>query len=656
MESIGFFTLFADKFLAVILLCLVGWWWLKNFRDFRIRLCEKIILAFMLSFLGVRLLLYFSFFPLFSSLSFVDLFQSFLVGIRYDLCVLGAFGGLFLLAVLLPVQNKRYYQIICALAAFVWSVALWLCVGDLIYFSFVKRHTGSEILLAIYDLDLLVSLATSRYAWVLLMGSVLSLLGIGFAWHWSGKVYQPPHKLTWKEILCLLSVALLIFFAFRGQFGFRLKPLTVSEAYADGNLAAGNLALNGAFCIYKSLSKKYVPLSETVPAKEALQRTRNLFSSKQEQFVSDEYPLLRVRKQFNASGKDFNVVILLVESWMYSYTDALSGSHYGATPVLDELVKKSLVFDNFYASGQRSINGAGTIMSGLPQLQGLPYFSLGLESYHFAGLAQLLNQAGYDTFFAQPSDWNSARVGLVAQLTGFQNIYSKDDMSSIGNYINQGKISDYDGLMFLAERIKKTEKPFFAFFFTAAMHPPFAPLHADFQHFAWNGPDKGYLNTLNYTDWAIGQFIDLLKKQGQLENTVLILVADHTLGWGESGTFQDRFHIPLLIYAPRLFAPERLTRVGGQADLFPTVLDILNISLPYAAAGNSLLDTSARHFAFTSQDGRVLGWMENQTPVEHTGKAEIQTGNSHAPEEEIRDLLGFNRALYDRLTQNKWYP
>ena len=293
-------------------------------------------------------------------------------------------------------------------------------------------------------------------------------------------------------------------------------------------------------------------------------------------------------------------------------------------------------------------------MSGVAQIAGLPYFSLGLEQYHFIGLAELLGKAGYRTIFAQPSDWNSARVGLVAQITGFKEIYAQPDMTSLGNYARKGMISDYDGLMLLADKLKEGQTPFFALFFTAAMHPPFLPIYLDFTKYDFEGPDKGYLNVLNYTDWAIGQFIARLKEQGQYDHTIFILVADHTLGWGESGSFEGRFHIPLLIHVPALLQAKINATVGSQADLLPTILDMLHISAPYAAMGNSLWDKQEAHFAFTSQDGRILAWVEEDGYLEHTGQA--RAGGTLTRPDAERDLLGLNRAVHDLLISEHWVP
>lgn len=655
--QISWFAFWSDKLVALGIVVMGMYLLWKKRRDFRVKLVALFLASFMSLFLAIRLILFLAFYQFFSSLKPLDLLYAFIKGIQFDLCASATLSGALIVAALLSVKKKNYYRLLAGIGALIWAMTCVICVGDLIYFSFVKRHTGTEILLAIYDIDLLASLASMQYLWVIL---VLVLIGGMLLWgsiYLAGKMYKTPNKLNWKDALCVLCCILMLFFAFRGRFGFRFKPLTIQEAYTDGNMARGNLALNGAFCIYKSIFKKYAPVSKLVDSEEALKRAKQLLGSSQEKFINKDYPLLRQRQVFNVDGQNFNVVIIVVESWQYRYTDGFAGTNYMATPHLDELAKKGVLFKNFYASGQRSINGNGTIMSGVAQIQGLPYFSLGLEEYHFTGLANLLNQAGYRTIFAQPTDWNSARVGMVAQITGFKEIYARPDMQSLGEYVKPGFISDYDGLMLLSDKLKDEERPFFALFFTAAMHPPFSAIHKDFERFPWDGEDKGYLNILSYTDWAIGEFIKKMKQQEQYDKTIFIVVADHTLGWGESGSFEDRFHIPLLIHAPALFAAYEENEIGSQSDIMPTVLDILHVSEPYAAMGNSLFDKQAEHFAFTSQDGRVLGWLHNGDLVEHTGTTIVKTTDEKESSlEEVRNLLGLNRAVYEALKADKWAP
>lgn len=627
---------------------------------FRLKLTAILLGATMGLFLLLRGLLYVCLPDFFSACGGWYAVRAFARGLVFDLSATAVCAGLFILLVNLPVRCLKYYRVCMAVAGGVWALALLLGAGDIVYFLFVKRHAGMELVLMAADLNLVAELAFSHYAWALAGWLLCALGAVWGGWKLWG-VGSRPKPCGWKhETVCLLLVVFVLFFAFRGRFGFRFKPLAIQDAYADGRLECGHLALNSVFNAYKSLSKKYAPVSTKIPAQEAVARAGVLLSSAQQSVPNAYYPLLRSRHTFNIEGKGKNVVVLLLESWQKEYTDALAGTSYGATENLDRLIKQGLSFTRFYASGQRSINGAGTIMTGVPQLPGLPYYSLGLESYPITGLAGLLKKEGYRTVFAQPSPWNSARIGLVAEIAGFEEQYTYENISSDKNYVTAGAVSDYEALMYLADKLEADKnRPFFAFFFSAAMHPPYKPPRPGFDKYPWNGTDKGYLNALYYTDWAIGEFMARLKQSGLAEDTVFILLADHTLGWGENGSFDARFNIPFVVYAPSLIQSGVHAEVASQTDVFPTVLDILNVSAPYAALGNSVFDPFALRFAYTSMDGRVLGWKTDKGLIEYTGQTRVTEKSSSADfnvkQEEI-DLLSLTRASHDLLRSGRWAP
>jgi len=97
--------------------------------------------------------------------------------------------------------------------------------------------------------------------------------------------------------------------------------------------------------------------------------------------------------------------------------------------------------------------------------------------------------------------------------------------------------------------------------------------------------------------------------------------------------------------------------LGSQADILPTIIDLLNVDLSYAAMGNSLLDRSAARFAFSSQDGRILEWLRPGGTLEYVGNKRI---DNEEPEElpvgEERNLLALNRAVYELLKEDHWAP
>jgi arylsulfatase A-like enzyme len=91
-----------------------------------------------------------------------------------------------------------------------------------------------------------------------------------------------------------------------------------------------------------------------------------------------------------------------------------------------------------------------------------------------------------------------------------------------------------------------------------------------------------------YQDDRLGALLDVLRERISLDNTLVIITADHGEHQGEHGHWDHVFsvgealiHVPLIIRYPAAFPPGR--RVSGQCqlvDIIPTVFDVLAAPCP----------------------------------------------------------------------------
>ena len=90
-----------------------------------------------------------------------------------------------------------------------------------------------------------------------------------------------------------------------------------------------------------------------------------------------------------------------------------------------------------------------------------------------------------------------------------------------------------------------------------------------------------YANT-SYFDHKIGELIETLDATGQLENTIVIVTADHGDMLGERGLwykmnfFEHSARVPLVMAGPDI-PPINIPNVCSLVDLLPTLLDIAAI-------------------------------------------------------------------------------
>src|SRR3546814_3479892 len=66
----------------------------------------------------------------------------------------------------------------------------------------------------------------------------------------------------------------------------------------------------------------------------------------------------------------------------------------------------------------------------------------------------------------------------------------------------------------------------------------------------------GREGAVKYTDYAIGRFIDEASTRAWFADTLFVIVADHDASVaGRVHLPVERYHIPLIFYAPELLAP-----------------------------------------------------------------------------------------------------
>jgi arylsulfatase A-like enzyme len=98
-----------------------------------------------------------------------------------------------------------------------------------------------------------------------------------------------------------------------------------------------------------------------------------------------------------------------------------------------------------------------------------------------------------------------------------------------------------------------------------------------------------------YGDHALGEFLDWLDKTGRLDRSLVIISSDHGESfehnwYGHTGPklYNGMIHIPLLIHLPGQHQSAHISQPAQQADLLPTIVDLVGEQAPAWADGRSL--------------------------------------------------------------------
>lgn len=323
-------------------------------------------------------------------------------------------------------------------------------------------------------------------------------------------------------------------------------------------------------------------------------------------------------KKYHGIGKGKNLVVIQLEA----VQNMLIGANYEGqeiTPNLNRLLKKDTLYYNRFYSNIGKGNTADAEFSSLNSL----YPVIDGESYRlyqddtFNGLPWVMRQNGYYSFAIHGFEGKFWNREYVYPKEGFQEFYSMEDLNQ-EEIIGMG-ISDKSMFKQLMPILKKQTQPFFTFAITLSNHHPFV-LEDKYRTLQLAEKDQGtkfgdYLETVRYTDEAIGQFIEELKAEGLYDDTVIALYGDHhgmNCGMedvryrvdefiGRTYDYDEMLKVPLIIHVPGSDVKETISTTGGQIDFFPTIANIMGVTYDDTfVMGQDLTNAKQGFVAFTS--------------------------------------------------------
>ena len=122
---------------------------------------------------------------------------------------------------------------------------------------------------------------------------------------------------------------------------------------------------------------------------------------------------------------------------------------------------------------------------------------------------------------------------------------------------------------------------------------------------------RAYFGSCSYVDSKIGELLKTLKDCGLADDTIIVFSGDHGDMLGERGLwykmhwFEMAARVPLVVHAPKRFAPGRVANSVSTIDLLPTFVDLAGSQVDPALPldGRSLLP----HLQGTGGHDEVIG-------------------------------------------------
>ncbi|MDO9391089.1 MAG: sulfatase-like hydrolase/transferase [bacterium] len=525
---------------------------------------------------------------------------AFVYGLRFDVSALLMLNGVILLLYNLPGFPGRYQWYSKTMLALFWLVNIpgfIVNLTDYGYYAFTQRRLMFELFAMPREtMDMVPSLVRGYWPLFLLLAVLTSVFIFSSLKFFSRLDKKTAYKFNlFTESLSLVLIAGLAVLGIRG--GLQSKPIRQNHAFFSESRSAGYLALNSTFTVLRSLSQPKLAEFQFMPREQAQNLIEKMLRDPNETMADREYPFLR-QKQFPCPEQKLNLVIFIMESWSAGQVGPDPGRP-SATPFFDSLAVQGLLFTNFMANSQRSLEAVPAILTSIPAFyNNHSFINSQAEMNRVMGLGHILLKRGYTTSFHHGAKVGSMGFDAYARTAGFLKYYGKEDYPGLADSLQDGTWGVYDEEFFLdaLSRMNSFNKPFASVIFSLSPHDPLKiPSYREALIAGYKDDDK-FRRALRYSDYSLKRFFEQARKEHWYENTVFIITGDHPYH-SMRNDFASIFQVPLLIYRPKGLAPARVDGIGSQVDILPTVLDLLSLSATHASMGSSLVSGKKEHYA-----------------------------------------------------------
>jgi phosphoglycerol transferase MdoB-like AlkP superfamily enzyme len=533
-----------------------------------------------------------------AELSLFSLLQVYGIGFLYD-AIFFTYALIPLAVVLLFVPNRLWCSRINRAVVHLLSFAavyglLFIVAAEILFWDeFQVRFNFISVDYLVYRREVTENISESYpLAWILSAMLVITMAIYWKMYPYINKALQHQDKLRHRGMTSLAMLLLpVISYTAVGQ-----DMMQFSK-----NIYRNELSANGPyqfFAAFRNNELDYYRFYETIDDQIASSILRDEVKEPGSTFIGDELFNIKRVVHSDKPEKKLNIMLVMVESLSAKYMGVF-GNEQQLTPNLDQLARQSLFFTRFFATGTRTTRGLEAVTLSIPPTPGRSIVKrLGRESGMWS-LGNVMKSKGYDVRFLyggrgyfdnMNAFFSGNGYGVIDQSTvpeeeiGFENAWGMADEYLYGQALKA------------ADTAYQKKQPFFFHLMTTSNHRPYTYPDNRVDIPSGDGRD----GAVKYTDWAIGDLIAQARTRPWFNDTVFVIVADHTASSaGKTALPVNKYHIPLLIYAPAHFQPERIGKIASQIDIAPTLLAMLNMEYESNFFGRNI-------FSMTAENERAL--------------------------------------------------
>lgn len=592
-----------------------------------------------------------------------DLLVGMVLGLGSDLQALALLGGLLAAGFLLTGRRFAVLWLTSAVAFFALMFAT-----DALYWVEFQTRVGRVALHYIVYFREVVQFAQEQVYFIYYVPPALALAWLVARWmaRWLPAAFRPAHR--WGFLGWLAAAALVLAFGQAWPTG-HSRPLNqlASNGYLE-MLFAARFDLAAWDGVYWSCGTE----GETAPDGGASCAADQGLEAVQSAAPGAGAAASQGQDGSGLPGPNpgvggFRHLLLVIEESMggVNWRDPERRRKY--MPQLAALAERGLYFDGVYATGSRTIRGLEAILNGYPPLPGKALSQR--EGFERApSLPRVLGNAGFRTLFVYAGWPNFTNFFNYWRGIGFQETLQREDFAerkaelmkrqeqegcadcwfetswgAADEFLFERVLAEMDRLTAQHERVMLAA-------LTLSNHLPF-----DFPdgrvRFPSNERRQEYV--IAYADWALGEFMRQVDERPWLEDTLVVVVADHGPDVpGSALVPADNFRVPLVVYNPAKLAPQVIEHHGSTMSLAVTLLEMLGVPATEPLYGGNLLRgelplapveedyhvgvLGPRRLTVLARDGALYGWrydgrrlLFDQPDMQQARQAAALFGDAH---------------------------
>ncbi len=292
-----------------------------------------------------------------------------------------------------------------------------------------------------------------------------------------------------------------------------------------------------------------------------------------------------------------NVLLVSLDTTRWDVVGAY-GAPFGATPHLDAIAAQGVRFDRAYTVTPLTIPAHSSMFTGLyPPRHGVRDNGDFFLDEGAVTFAELLRGAGYHTMASVAAEVTSHHWGFAQGFDAFYDDLGPTDLRANRWSVERPAVAVIDDALGWLEAPERAEAPWFAWIHLFDAHHPYEPPLEYAKRYA----DRAYVGEVAYADAQLGRVFEALRARGVLDDTLVMVVADHGEGMGEHGEGQHgmllynaTMKIPMIVRPPGgLPAPRGIDTPTSLVDLLPTALAFAGVAPPDGLDGLDLSPTLA---------------------------------------------------------------